>query len=71
VYTDKMRDLYTLIDPATIPVGMTAADLGIPSSAATTPRMNNAGQIAGTADFYGSPGTSGLYAGRVFVVTPQ
>ena len=66
VYTDKMRDLYKLIDPATIPVGMKPGDLSDFNIG-----VNALGEIAGTAQGDTTKGASGLYAGRIFVITPK
>jgi hypothetical protein len=68
VYTDakpSMRDLFGLIDPATIPTGMKPADIQ------GSPKLNDNGWIGGTVvnAFYN--GTSGLYSGRVYILMPK
>jgi hypothetical protein len=62
-----MRDLFGLIDPsaAGYPVGLKSADLS------SFPKINNLGQIAGTIAGSQYQGTSGLYSGRVWIVTPK
>jgi hypothetical protein len=62
-----MRDLFPLVDrnAAGYPVGLKAADLN------SVPKINNLGQIAGTIAGSQYQGTSGLYSGRVWIVTPK
>lgn len=69
VYTEAkgMRDLFGLVDrnAAGYPVGLKAADLN------SFPKINDLGQIAGTIAGSQYQGTSGLYSGRIWIVTPK